>query len=315
MSHIDKINIKHKIALQWFADNAGKEVPWPKKLEDDILLFSKPKGIYKPKYSPYALSIRHVPNTQYKDEDPVFNPDGSWTYNYRQEEQKDSKPANLLFTNRALLACMRDEIPVGVALKKSEKPNVRYQILGLANVRSIQEGQVHLTSYVSKNEKQPIKNIDQLASLVLQDYDEPSFDPTSYIDGRDKTFRQIVQRRGQKRFRDDLLEIYKCTCVITGCKVKAVLEAAHITPYLGPHTNHSSNGLLLRADIHTLWDLGLIAINPESMKVQISNKLMGSDYAVHHGQKIKINLNHPLPSAKALAQQFKLLTSEEEYYG
>ncbi len=315
MSRNDKISTKHKIALQWFADNAGKEVPWPKKLGEDILLFSKPKGIYKPKDSPYALSIRHVPNTHYKDEDPVFNPDGSWTYNYRQENQKDNKSANLLFTNRALQACMKDEIPVGVALKKSEKPNVRYQILGLANVRSIQDGLVHLTSYVPKNKIQLIKNIDQLVPTALQDYDEPSFDPTSYIDGRDKTFRQIVQRRGQKRFRDDLLEIYKGTCVITGCKVKAVLEAAHITPYLGPHTNHPSNGLLLRADIHTLWDLGLIAINPESMQVEISNKLMGSDYAVYRGQKIKINLNYTLPSEKALAQQFKILKSEEEYHG
>src|ERR1700722_13744752 len=42
-----------------------------------------------------------------------------------------------------------------------------------------------------------------------------------------------------------------------------VLEAAHITPYMGASTNSLLNGLLLRADIHTLFNLGLISIDPD----------------------------------------------------
>jgi len=45
--------------------------------------------------------------------------------------------------------------------------------------------------------------------------------------------------------------------------VADVLEAAHILPYLNEKRNHVSNGLLLRADVHTLFDLGLIAVGQD----------------------------------------------------
>jgi hypothetical protein len=57
-----------------------------------------------------------------------------------------------------------------------------------------------------------------------------------------------------------------------------ILEAAHVTPYLGPPTNSVSNGLLLRADIHTLWDLRLIAIDPNSMTVSVNPGLHDPSY-------------------------------------
>jgi hypothetical protein len=97
--------------------------------------------------------------------------------------------------------------------------------------------------------------------------------------------------------------------------VKSALEAAHITPYLGPHTNHPSNGLLLRADIHTLWDLGLIAINPQNMQIVIGPELKGSEYEIYQNQMPKINLQHNQLSEKALYQQFELLKSEENHHG
>ncbi|WP_183629116.1 HNH endonuclease signature motif containing protein [Novosphingobium sediminicola] len=44
-----------------------------------------------------------------------------------------------------------------------------------------------------------------------------------------------------------------------------ILEAAHIVPHavIGQKGNDASNGILLRADIHTLFDLNLIRITPD----------------------------------------------------
>ncbi len=61
----------------------------------------------------------------------------------------------------------------------------------------------------------------------------------------------------------------------------------HISPYQGEHSHHPQNGLLLRADLHSLFDLELIAINPATMKVIISKRLLGSQYEDHDGQVIK----------------------------
>ena len=55
-----------------------------------------------------------------------------------------------------------------------------------------------------------------------------------------------------------------------GCDVVAVLKATHIMPYRGEETNHPSNGLLLRADLHTLFDVGLLTIDPKTMTVRLA---------------------------------------------
>jgi hypothetical protein len=65
------------------------------------------------------------------------------------------------------------------------------------------------------------------------------------------------------------------------------LDASHIVPYLGPETNHPSNGLILRADIHALFDLGLITIDPDSMTVVVAPSLRRSDYASLEGMRLR----------------------------
>ena len=106
-------------------------------------------------------------------------------------------------------------------------------------------------------------------------------------DTRERLIAEVVRRRGQKKFRDALIAAYGGRCVITGCDATEALEAAHISPYQGEHSHHPQNGLLLRADLHSLFDLGLIAINPATMKVIISKRLLGSQYKHHDGQVIK----------------------------
>jgi predicted restriction endonuclease len=111
-----------------------------------------------------------------------------------------------------------------------------------------------------------------------------AFDPANVRDARTRTLSLIVQRQGQFAFRKRLLAAYVRKCAITGCPIEELLEAAHIVPYKGQQTNHSGNGILLRADLHTLFDLYLIAIDESSMRVLVSPKLNGSDYEQYRGK-------------------------------
>jgi predicted restriction endonuclease len=51
-----------------------------------------------------------------------------------------------------------------------------------------------------------------------------------------------------------------------------VLDAAHIQPYLGLASNHLQNGLLLRSDLHRLYDLGYVTVTP-SLRLEVSSRL------------------------------------------
>jgi putative restriction endonuclease len=135
--------------------------------------------------------------------------------------------------------------------------------------------------------------------------DDPEFDPDSVEDLRGRALRAIRIRRGQPVFRTTLLEVYGRRCVVTGCAVEDVLEAAHITPYLGDTTNHTSNGLLLRADLHTLFDCGLLAIDPDTRMVVIAPALRSSSYGKFAGKPIRAPKD-PLhtPSRKNLEKRF-----------
>ena len=93
-----------------------------------------------------------------------------------------------------------------------------------------------------------------------------------------------MARRGQPKFRAALLESYARRCAVTDTDAESVLEAAHIRPYRGPESNVVTNGLLLRADIHTLFDLALLAVDPQSRKIAISRSLAGSTYVELDGQ-------------------------------
>lgn len=127
------------------------------------------------------------------------------------------------------------------------------------------------------------------------------FDPMSIEDGRHKIASMVKCRQGQAGFRRALLCAYDAQCAVSGCDVEQLLEAAHIHPYRGPETNSVQNGLLLRADIHTLFDLGLITVSP-ARTITVSPVLAGTDYAALDGRALKLpaSLNDH-PSELALA--------------
>ncbi len=114
------------------------------------------------------------------------------------------------------------------------------------------------------------------------------FDPYNIEDARQKVAASIARRRGQPEFRRKLLVAYQGRCAITGFDAKQALEAAHIHPYRGEQTNHLQNGLLLRADIHSLFDLGLVGVDPSTREVIVRAELQNTQYAQLAGKKVHI---------------------------
>lgn len=106
-------------------------------------------------------------------------------------------------------------------------------------------------------------------------------------DQRTSVLRQIKKRRGQKQFRDKLT-LKQPRCAVTKCLLTDILEAAHIMPYRNDSHNDISNGLLLRSDIHTLFDLNLLAIHPITLAIHLSPELLNSEYTQYHLSKIDV---------------------------
>jgi len=133
--------------------------------------------------------------------------------------------------------------------------------------------------------------------------EEGYFDPEGITDARERVLSSIVRRRGQPTFRQHLLAAYNGRCAVTGCDVEAVLDAAHIVPYLGPKTDLPGNGLLLRTDLHTLFDLKLIVIDVATMSLVVSPTLSGTCYEEYRGRLVRLP-DDPTwrPSQRALEQ-------------
>jgi putative restriction endonuclease len=111
----------------------------------------------------------------------------------------------------------------------------------------------------------------------------------SAIERQRKVLRQIAVRRGQKKFQDKLIKRYGGSCQVTGCDFIELLEAAHIDPYADIGDNGVGNELLLRSDIHTLFDLGYVRIDAESLTVLVHPSLSDSGYGTLSGRGLQIN--------------------------
>ncbi|HET6380393.1 MAG TPA: HNH endonuclease [candidate division Zixibacteria bacterium] len=101
----------------------------------------------------------------------------------------------------------------------------------------------------------------------------------------------VQPRLGQGAFRVEVLDAYGRRCAITGERTLPVLDAAHIKPYAlsGPH--RLENGLLLRKDLHALFDAGYVTVTP-SLKLRVSRRIReeyenGRDYYALDGAALR----------------------------
>jgi hypothetical protein len=149
----------------------------------------------------------------------------------------------------------------------------------------------------------PVDDVQTAAHYADSMLADGSFSPDDAGDARRRVLASIVQRQGQPQFRRSLLDAYGNRCAITGCTEESVLEAAHIRPYRGPWTNHPQNGLLLRTDLHTLFDLGLISVATETMTLVVSPKLLDVTYTALAGRAVSLPARADArPNREALTQ-------------
>lgn len=150
----------HRAALNWFETNRGAVRAWheiAKQGDSGNRLASLAKRIYKPAYTEYALSIRQTLTSPYSDKEIVYRPDGSWLYPYFQENSEPSlrdKEA----TNRGLMKCLHDGVPIGVLIQTKPKPGVEYLVLGLGRVVEWTAGYFIIERYHQSVSIAPIEN-------------------------------------------------------------------------------------------------------------------------------------------------------------
>ncbi|WXH66085.1 ParB-like partition protein [Salmonella phage SeKF_80] len=79
--------------------------------------------------------------------------------------------------------------------------------------------------------------------------------------------RTVEVRTGQADFRNRVSMNFGGSCAITGHNVTQCLQAAHISPFADDKNNNTSNGILMSADLHLLFDNHLMSINPDTLTV------------------------------------------------
>ena len=87
----------------------------------------------------------------------------------------------------------------------------------------------------------------------------------------------VRTRRGQSGFRKKLLERYGPVCAVTGQCPDKVLDAAHLYRYSLNGEHHEDGGLLLRADIHRLFDAEQLTVDPLTLRVKLLGELSESE--------------------------------------
>lgn len=108
----------------------------------------------------------------------------------------------------------------------------------------------------------------------------------------------VCPRLGQGGFRVLVTDAYDRRCAVTKERTLPVLEAAHIRPYADGGEHRIDNGLLLRRDLHTLFDRGYVTVSPE-LRFEVSRRLKedfenGRDYYALHGRELWL----PMAAAK-----------------
>jgi hypothetical protein len=153
----------HQAALRWFHTSKDSDVLWSE-LEHDAQPGQRlvtaatgiyghlraSTGIYKPQGWIYALNVRQALNGPYPDRASLTRADAAGLYRYFQENL-DPALRDQRFTNRSLMACQWDWVPVGVLLQVAPKPNVRYRILGVALVARWDAGYFYLEGFSVDN--------------------------------------------------------------------------------------------------------------------------------------------------------------------
>lgn len=305
---------RHQRALRWFLDRKGQTI-YASELgnyDDHKLRVVSQQGIHKPKVIDYALTIKVNTDSKYEEGEELNTyPDGGWLCRYHQfEGSRQNKRWEEAAPNVALRNCLNDQIPIVLLERVVQKPKpVEYFIHGLGLVTNYNSPYFMIEGVSNNGQLLTYKDLDTDSHYHLNDNYQPN-----EVDEREKQQRLIYIRQGQQKFRSRLLDAYSSRCCVTGCDVREVLEAAHISPYRGSVTHHIQNGLLLRADIHTLFDLGGCYISGDYKIIFSNTHRHSGTYKEYHEKKIALpHAASEYPSQAALYAQEEWAKTKFDY--
>ncbi|MGZ3888810.1 MAG: HNH endonuclease, partial [Flavisolibacter sp.] len=149
-------------------------------------------------------------------------------------------------------------------------------------------GQIKRTVIGKRHSYSSLKQSAIVNFLTVLDWDEsthyiisvPNFSVNPIEEAGEDLNSRILRysrvRQGQMKLKVNLLRIYNGECCISRCSTAEVLQAAHIIPYAESRDNNTFNALLLRSDIHDLFDCHLIGINPHTLRIHLHPRLINS---------------------------------------
>ncbi|MCW2980914.1 MAG: hypothetical protein JWO14_2641 [Solirubrobacterales bacterium] len=185
----------------------------------------------------------------------------------------------------------------------------------LAVEGAITAGELEANCYLSHSKQQAIRPVDLAALRTLLASRHVLVGREWWRDGgvielpeipAARRRRTVLGRIGQHEFRRRLLERFGPVCALTGPQPPDSLHAAHVTPYATDPRHELAGGLLLRADLHSLFDLHLITIDSDLM-VRIDPSLRKyRELSRLDGATLRINPADPLlPTLRALLERCK----------
>lgn len=316
LSHTD--DEYHK-AYQWFLAHEGQFCarPFGKNRPTGISIsLAAQRGIHKPAGYSYAISVTSSDNATYAADEVSHLDDGTWLFEYCAHRRNAGEREGSPVYNRSLVKCLEAGLPVGVFVKVGGA----YRCLGLAFVERFDTENGMFTlhgpvrsgqelEYVSPSDLQALQE-EILTDARRGDYAWDALAVGELGDSADSVERErklaeVIRRKKQASFRAQLIEAYGGRCAATGYGVSDALQAAHIASYYGPKSQVVTNGLLLRADIHLLYDRFLLSVEPDSLRIEMDAALSESEYGELRGRRITVPADRTLrPSYERLSAQY-----------
>ena len=316
-------------AYDWFQEHEGDTFPWlpmgdhAPDLPVSIKL-ARQSGIHTPSYnslkskgagkSRYVLLVHSEgsassPNSPYPDMDVVRRSDGTWTFDYCAHRPTPGKVVSQSYTGD-MMNNLHDGIPVAVYVRY---PGIGYINYGLAYVERYDAFTDMFTLHGPVSAE--ASNVDFCSVVpyeLLTEEEKQIFRAADDGDDRKRVLAEQVRREKQGEFRQALLEAYSGSCAATGVDVPEVLQAAHIDPYRGKKSQVVTNGMLLRADIHLLYDAHLLTVLPEKNIIRVNKQLGSSFYSQFDGHQIQVPKNPLLrPNDELLEMHMREFESVE----
>lgn len=294
-------------AYEWFLSKEGQLISrLPRgadapELTAPIKLASQ-RGMHSPNYGElpskgdgkkkYVLSVHSAgsfraglsrESVAYEDADLIRHIDGTWTIEYScQMPMADKKHTDS--SNAYMMNNLNDGVPVALMTKESGG----YRIHGLAYVEAFNPLTRMFTLYGPVSaEKRGVRVSSFIACDDLTDEEKRLLSCADTDDDDAYARVEAMKRRHQDRFRRTVLSAYEGACAVTGTVTSNVLQAAHIDPFARSRSHAVSNGILLRADVHLLYDAHLITIRPDSRRVVVSEAVRDPMYRELDGARAR----------------------------